>query len=155
MTKTNMNSKMVLALRYLENFEQGNYAAIQSLLDNEYLFHFPGAKMPLNKMEFTEWIKEIRSAFPGLKFSVNGQLEDSNLVMTRFSFQGIQKGPLVGIPATNNNVLVNGISLVRIRKNKILEEYLEFDTLGVLQQLKAVSHIANPFTPHMLVMEEH
>jgi predicted ester cyclase len=44
----------------------------------------------------------------------------------------------MGIPATGKQVTVTGISIERIADRKIAETWVNFDLLGLLQQIGAV-----------------
>ena len=58
--------------------------------------------------------------------------------MLRFTLRGTHKGDLMGIPATGKQVTMTGLDLFRLVDGKIVEELVEWDALGLLQQLGVV-----------------
>jgi hypothetical protein len=59
-------------------------------------------------------------------------------VVTRWTGSGNHSGDLVGIPATNKRVAVDGIWMHRIAQGKIVESWNAWDMLGLLQQIGIV-----------------
>jgi len=59
-------------------------------------------------------------------------------VVTRWSARGTQLGPLFGIPPTGRTVTASAIHLHHLRDGRIVEQWEQFDTLGVLGQLGLV-----------------
>ena len=155
MTVLNSYSKIVLTLRFFENFENGNYFAIESLLDEDYKLYYPASTALLNKDGFMDLMKNIRTSFPDFKITIDLQLADSDFVMTRFTFQAINKREFMGIPPTKKLFVTTGISVQRIKDYKIIEEHLEFDALGALDQLGAVSYLGQPLRSTSLVSEDY
>jgi steroid delta-isomerase-like uncharacterized protein len=79
-----------------------------------------------------------RAAFPDLKITVEAQIAEGDLVVTRWSSTGTHEGDLPGLPASHNKVTVTGIGIDRIENGKIVEGWNNWDTLGMMQQLGAV-----------------
>jgi predicted ester cyclase len=48
----------------------------------------------------------------------------------------------MGIPATGKEVTVSGITISRVKNGKVVEEWSNWDTLGMLQQLGVVPELA-------------
>ncbi len=55
--------------------------------------------------------------------------------MTRITTRGIQKGELMGIPPTGNNVTWTQFTVFRPLARKITEEWEVRNELGLMQQL--------------------
>src|SRR4051812_39330881 len=104
MERLNLTADKVLMLRYLENFERGNYFAIDSILDDNYRLHILDVKSPLNKSEAIAWMKKIKLAFPHLKITIVVQLADADFVMTRMTLEGTHEEEFNGLPRTNKPV---------------------------------------------------
>jgi predicted ester cyclase len=58
--------------------------------------------------------------------------------MTRFSARGTNLGPFLGAPPTGRVVTYTGFDLNRIRDGRIVESWVNYDALGLLQQLGLV-----------------
>jgi predicted ester cyclase len=56
----------------------------------------------------------------------------------KLTFRGTHQGELMGMPATGKHVTYTGIGIDTVVNGTITEMWLNFDALGVLQQLGAV-----------------
>jgi hypothetical protein len=56
-------------------------------------------------------------------------------VAVRWTWRGTQQGPFLGIPPTGEAVVGSGIGLFRIANGRIVEDFVQEDTFGLLQQL--------------------
>lgn len=79
-----------------------------------------------------------RSAFPDMRSTFEDQIAEGDLVVSRWSARGTHKGELMGIPLTGKAVTLTGISTMRIVGRKIAEQWDNWDTLGMLQQLGVI-----------------
>ena len=57
----------------------------------------------------------------------------------RWVARGTQQGQLLGLAATGKQMEITGMSIVRISGQRIAEHWVNWDTLGMLQQLGAIS----------------
>lgn len=64
--------------------------------------------------------------------------ENKATVVTRYTFIGTQTGPLMGIPPTGKEVRMPGISIYRIANGQMQEAWVQYDALGLMQQLGVV-----------------
>lgn len=129
--------------KFWEYFEKGERDKIgNELLAINYKLHFPGFPEPLNKEEMKETIlKMYNIGFPDLKFTLEEQIAEGDLVADRFTATGTHKGEFRGIAPTNKTVKFTGIVINRIVDNKIVERWAETDSLGILSQLGVVPEL--------------
>ena len=73
---------------------------------------------------------EYRSAFPDVLFTVEDQIAEGNMVVTRWTARGTHKGVFRGIPPTGKHAMTTGISVTRVAYGKFVEGWINFDTLG-------------------------
>lgn len=90
---------------------------------------------------FREFVASILLAFPDAFATVLDQIAEGDKVMTHWSFTGTHKGKLLGIPPTGRRVTVTGICIDRIIDGKIVEEWEEWDSLGMMRQLGVVPEV--------------
>ena len=64
-----------------------------------------------------------------------------DLVLTRFTARGTNLGPFLGHPPTGRVVTYTGFDMNRIEGGKIVESWVSYDALGLLQQLGLVPPI--------------
>jgi predicted ester cyclase len=57
---------------------------------------------------------------------------------TRWSARGTHQGELVGVDPTGNQVQITGITISRIEGGKIAEDWINYDALGMMQQIGAI-----------------
>ena len=86
------------------------------------------------KMMFTM----LRSAFPDFKATIEHLIAEGDEVVLHMTWSGTQKGEFMGIPPTGKQVTVTAITLERVVGGKIVEHWIEFDALGMMQQLGVV-----------------
>jgi steroid delta-isomerase-like uncharacterized protein len=79
-----------------------------------------------------------RSAFPDLQFIVEDVIAEGETVSIRWTSQGTHRGPLSGIAPSGKKVSVSGITLARFAGGKMVESWVNWDALSLLQQLDVV-----------------
>ena len=81
----------------------------------------------------------FRSAFPDMQVIVEDQIAEGDKVVTRYTVSGTHQGELMGIPPTGNRMeQITGIYMSRISGGKIVEEWYNYDVLGLMQQLGVI-----------------
>jgi predicted ester cyclase len=83
----------------------------------------------------------FRRAFPDLHYAVEEELAERDLVWTRFSATGTFKGTFLGARPTCRTVSYTGMDLNRIAGGKIVESWVNYDSLTLLQQVGLVPAI--------------
>ena len=139
MEKTNVAANKELVKKFFQNFEEGRRDEVEKLWGPNYRLNFPGSPQPLSKTEAKQKMKEYNTAFPDLRFTIQSQYVDGDTVITRSIGRATHKGEFNGIAPTNKKISATNISIHRIENNKIVEETVEFDALGLIQQLCAFS----------------
>ena len=85
----------------------------------------------------TQFVSMMRSAFPDLRITIEDDVAEGDEVVTRWIGQGTHQGELMGIAPTGNRVTITGITIHRIEDAKIVEEWSNWDALGLMQQIGA------------------
>ncbi len=105
------------------------------LVATDFVGHFPG-QPPIQGLEaFRQFGSLYFTAFPDLQITPEDLIAEGDKVSMRYSWRGTHKAELMGIPATGKQVTASGISILRVADGKIAEQWDNFDTLGMLQQL--------------------
>ena len=79
-----------------------------------------------------------RIAFPDVHFTIDDLIAEGERVVIRWTVTGTHKGELQGIAPTGKHVTVTGMVMSRFVKGKVEEDWINFDALGLLQQLGVV-----------------
>ena len=86
----------------------------------------------------TQFVSMIRSALPDLRVTLEEDIAEGDKVVSRWRAQGTHQGELMGIAPTGNEVAITGLTIHRIEEGKIVEEWENWDALGLMQQIGAV-----------------
>ena len=85
-----------------------------------------------------QFVTMIRSAIPDLRITLEEDIAEGDKVVSRWRAQGTHQGELMGIAPTGNRVMITGITIHRIEEGKIVEEWENWDALGLMQQIGAI-----------------
>ena len=85
-----------------------------------------------------QFVTMIRSAIPDLRITLEEDIAEGDKVVSRWSAQGTHQGELMGIAPKGNQVMITGITIHRIEEGKIVEEWENWDALGLMQQIGAI-----------------
>lgn len=117
-------------------FEGGNLDLIEDLFAPDYVLHDPVLPEKVRGLEGIErYVSMYRAAYPDTSFTIEDQLAEGDEVVTRWTGRGAHRGELMGIPPTGKGVAVTGIEVDRISDGKMRESWVNYDALGMMQQL--------------------
>lgn len=122
-----------------EVFEGGNLDLIEDLFAPDYVLHDPVLPEEVRGPEGIErYVSMYRAAYPDTSFTIEDQLAEGDEVVTRWTGRGTHRGELMGIPPTGKGVTVTGIEVDRVSDGKMRETWVNYDALGMMQQLGVV-----------------
>jgi steroid delta-isomerase-like uncharacterized protein len=121
---------------------EGNLGVIDELVASNYVGHDPAMPDQQGPEGIKEFITGYLAAFPDGRITIDDQFAAGDLVATRWMGRGTQTGELMGIPPTGKQVTIAGITISRVENGKVVEEWTNWDMLGMLQQLGAVPQMA-------------
>lgn len=122
-----------------EAFTAGRLEVVDELIARDYVGHDPSLPEDARGPEgVRELIAGYRAAFPDIRVTVEDQIAEGDMVVTRWAATGTHQGELMGMPATGKQGTVTGITIDRIADGKIVESWDNWDTLGLMQQLGAI-----------------
>ena len=143
------NENKTLVARFIEQaFNQGNLAAIDALVAPDFVNHAAGLQDAHGPEGMKDFVTTYRTAFPDYACTIEAQIAEGDLVVTRWTVRGTHQGALMGLAPTDQRVTLPGIVIDRIANGRLVETWLEADVLGLLQQLGAAPHAAaEPVAP--------
>ena len=115
----------------------GDLAIADELLAAGYTVHY-AVNPPMDRDGFLQFLGALRTAFPDLVVTVEEVLAKGDDVAVRWTWSGTQDGPFLGLPPTGEAVTGSGIGLFRIANGRIVEDFVQEDTFGLLQQIGAI-----------------
>jgi steroid delta-isomerase-like uncharacterized protein len=112
---------------------------VDELVSDEYVGHDPAMPQPIRGRQGTkDNYRQYSDAFQGAHISVQEQIAEGDTVATRWEARGTHTGEMMGIPPTGREIVVTGQTISKLRDGKVTEEWTNWDTLGMLQQIGAI-----------------
>jgi steroid delta-isomerase-like uncharacterized protein len=126
-----------------EVIEGGDFAAFDELIDEQIVCHDPSEPGPIRGHDAYRASMELyRRALAGLQVRIDDQIAEGDKVVTRWTATGRHDSDLFGMPATGKDVEFTGIDIDRIENGRIVEEWVNWDTLGLLYQLGVIPEVS-------------
>lgn len=126
-----------------EAFNEGRLDVTEELVASDFVGHDPSQP---EEVRGPAGVKEViagyRAAFPDIQVTIEDQIAEGDLVVTRWRATGTHQGELMGMPATGKQATVTGITIDLIADGRIVESWDNWDTLGLMQQLGAIPALA-------------
>jgi predicted ester cyclase len=83
-----------------------------------------------------QFAADFRQAFPDVQTTIEDMVAGGDKVVIRFSARGTHQGETEDLgPPTGNSFEVTGVTIERFSDGKIVEDWTNFDALGLMQQL--------------------
>jgi predicted ester cyclase len=97
-----------------------------------------GLRVYIAEEPLLQHIAFFNAAFPGYWLEAEDIIAEGDKVAVRFAFHGIHQGELMGIPPTGKMASMEGIIIYRLANGKIVDHWMQTDTMSLLQQLGAM-----------------
>ena len=118
---------------------QRNIDAVDEIYASGFVGHDPAMPEDVRGVEGArEFYGMYQSAFPDVQITIEEQVAEGDTVATRWTGRGTHQGELMGVPASGNRVEVAGVTISRIEGGKIVEEWDNYDALGMMQGIGAI-----------------
>jgi len=124
-----------VARRYFKAYETGDIEAVIEFVDANYTLHPGGEEEPMNFDERKRDEMVFFSAFSNIQAIVEDQIAEGDKVASRITMHCTHTGEFRGIPATGKRITITYIDIALIKAGKIVEEWVEFDMMNILQQI--------------------
>jgi steroid delta-isomerase-like uncharacterized protein len=126
-----------LIQRFVEEaFNKGNVDVANEVYASTFITH--DSTIPEGRgspKQVKQFVNTYLSAFPDGHTTVEDLISDGEKVAYRWTFRGTHQGELMGIPPTGKQVTITGITINRVSRGKVEEQWNNFDQVGMLQQL--------------------
>lgn len=129
--------------RWFDASNKQDQAAMDEVCTTDYIHHDPNLPVPdADLPTFKDIIfGGFHTAFPDMKISAEIQAAEGDRVCSQWVIRGTHTGEMPGeppLPATGKSVEVTAQSIHRIADGKIAEAWVNFDSMGMMQQLGVV-----------------
>jgi predicted ester cyclase len=131
-----------LGRRWFEEvWNKGRREAIGEMLAPESIVHEAGLDTP-GIEGFYPFFDHLRAAFSEIQVNVDDTFADGDKSCVRWSFTAKHTGEGLGVAPSGVTVHVTGISIFRIKDNKLIEGWQNWDMLAMMEQIKGVGKTA-------------
>jgi len=128
-----------IVLRNFRAFDSGDLSTLEETTAPDFVDHNP-LKGQLPGIKGTIQASEAyRTAFPDAKIFVEDTIAEADKVVIRWSGQATHKGPFLDVPPTNKWVTLEGITIFRVVKGRVTEQWGELNLFGIIRQPGAFS----------------
>jgi steroid delta-isomerase-like uncharacterized protein len=132
------NKDIVLRKWYEELWNNWNVSVADDLFTSDYVLHVSGVPVPMDRAGAKQVVQMFSVAFPDLKHTVDEMIAEGEAVAARWTVRGTHQGDFQGIAPTGKPVRLSGTTVHHLADGRIVETWLTFDNLEMLQQLGAV-----------------
>jgi steroid delta-isomerase-like uncharacterized protein len=137
MTTDNSATNKAAMLKIFEAFNTGNTDSLGNYVAENTVDH--AMDTMITKKQGLAGLKELvvayRTSFPDLKITINAMGTSGDTLLAYYTFTGTNTGMMMGMPATNKSVSVDGVDIVVFKDGKAVEHWEVSDQLGMMQQL--------------------
>jgi predicted ester cyclase len=132
-------TKTIVRRIFEEGFNQNKPDVWDELIAPGYVNHSLPAPVP-GSQGFKIIAGMFTAAFPDLHTTLEDVVAEGDRVATRGTFTGTHQGEFNGIPATGKAVKVSYIDIWRVdvERGQAVENWVQIDMVGLLQQLGAL-----------------
>ena len=140
-------NKAIVRRLFTELWNNGNLSVADEIFAPNYA-HFDPSTPDFGRGPDSEKKRAAlyRAAFPDLHLTIEDVIAEGETVMTRWSCRGTHKGDLSGIAPTGKPFTISGVSIARFASGKMVEGWVNWDALGLMQQLGVVPELAKAKT---------
>ncbi|MCZ7650320.1 MAG: ester cyclase [Thermoanaerobaculia bacterium] len=135
-TTLTRDSARALCARYVEARNREELTLLDEVYSPDVVVHDCSVPEPIRGLEaLRAYYRGSHEGLPGLHFDLGNPMVDGEWMAVRWVLHGTHSGNLRGLPATGRAVRVEGMMVDRVVDGRIVEEWVDYDTLGLFFQL--------------------
>ena len=116
---------------------------LDEFLDPEIVAHDPVPGFSGDLGGLKKLFTMFQRSTPGYH-TVDDLIAEGDKVAGRVTGYGTHEGELLGIPRTGKEIRMSGLVIWRIKNRKIVETWVQNDTMGLLHQLGVLPPVGKP-----------
>ena len=129
-----LEDNKAIARRYQEEvWGKGNLDLIDELVAPDFVDHGLPATMDLGFAGARQAVQGALDAFPDGQWTVEDLIAEGDKVVVRWKMQATHEHPFRGIAPGGKPVTINGITILRLVDGKIVERWVNWDSLALRQ----------------------
>lgn len=130
MSTSTEKHKAIVRQSIEEPFHHGNLAILDELYASEFVEHDPSNSDVTELADRRAFIDDILAEYLNITVTIDDQIAEADRVATRWTFRGMTAG---------GAVTITGITISRFKEGRIVEEWMEWDALGLERQQRSTS----------------
>jgi len=84
----------------------------------------------------SEIVEDVKAAFTNLKHTIEEMIAEDDKLAVRFTARAVNTGEFMNISPSGKEVAFTVLGIYRIADGMVVEGWFEFDTLGLIEQIK-------------------
>lgn len=118
-------------------WNSGNLAIADEVYSSDYLLHDPAG--PIHGTEaLKQFVATFQTAYPDIHATIEDMIAEGDKVVWRYTVRGTHEGEFMGIAPTGKSITLTGILISRFADDKVVEDWNNYDALGMMQQLTVI-----------------
>ncbi len=131
-------NKAIVRVIFDRLWNKQDLSVIDEYVAADYVDHNTLPGIPPGRDGFRAVSNMLASAFTDPEVTIEDQITEGNVVVSRWSSTSTNSGEFMGVPATGKRVSIQGIDISRIEGGLVVESWSQADMMGLMQQLGAV-----------------
>ncbi|HEU5097457.1 MAG TPA: ester cyclase [Roseiflexaceae bacterium] len=131
-------NKAIIRRMTEEFYNQGNVESAEHFFADSYVHHDPASPHVRDRDGLKQMLRAFRAGCPDLHITIDQLLAEGDMVTKRWTFHTTHTGDLSGLPPTGKRITMSGLELFRLEDGKIVECWVGYDNLSLMQQLGVI-----------------
>jgi steroid delta-isomerase-like uncharacterized protein len=131
-------NKAIVRRLYEEVWNKRKLEVVKELISPSHALQGPtifGSSM--GPEAYKRQVLRFLEGYPDLHWTIEDTIAEKDKVVACWTMSGTHEGHFMGVPATNKKVSVGGMTIHHIAGGKIMDSNINWDALGMMQQLGA------------------
>jgi steroid delta-isomerase-like uncharacterized protein len=134
------DNKAIVRRLYEEVWNKRKLEIINEIISPSHALQAPNISgSSIGPVAYRRNVSRFLAGYPDLHWTIVDIIAEKDKVVACWTISGTHRGDYMGVPATNKKVSVDGITVHHIANGKIMDSYSNWDALGMMRQLGAVS----------------
>src|SRR4051794_25298206 len=115
-----------------EAFNKGNLDVLDEVLSPTYAYRDAPPGTPPGAEGIRQVVTMFRKAFPDLEITIEDQVGEGDMVASRTTMRGTQKGEIFGVAPSGKKVAVPGLTMARVANGRVQESWVKNDVNAMM-----------------------
>jgi len=124
-------NKALIRRLFAQGFNSGNMAVVDEIFHPEFVDRST-PEQPAGLEGVKDYIRMVRTGFPDISIAIEDLVAEEDKVVVRTTWRGTHLGEYDGIAPTGKQVTRTMIQIFHLRDGKLLEEWVEGESLTPL-----------------------